>query len=143
VALTGQFKADGKAAQVQGARSAELALFAVYDSPVCCVCDHPSHYRDQPGADFLKIVPTVWDDTRVPDGAVAEHLVIARRSGDRWLFAWQEKYGAFSVSVSQLDKIIQYIGSQAEHHRKMTFQEEFAALLKKHRLEYDPRYLWD
>ena len=63
------------------------------------------------------------------------------------LFAWQEKYGAkygaFSVSVSQLDHIVQYIKGQEEHHRKMTFQEEFLALLQKHRIEYDERYLWD
>ena len=57
-------------------------------------------------------------------------------------FAWQEEYGAFSVSVSQLDKTIQYIKGQEEHHRRMTFQEEFLALLKKHRIEYDERYLW-
>ena len=80
----GQFKADGKAAQVQGTRAAELALFVAYDSPLCCVCDHPSHYRNQPGADFLKIVPTVWDDTRVLDGEVAKHLLIARQSGNDW-----------------------------------------------------------
>ncbi len=59
------------------------------------------------------------------------------------LFGWQEKYGAFSVSVSQLDRIIRYIKGQVEHHRTMTFQEEFVALLKKHRIEYDERYLWD
>ena len=58
------------------------------------------------------------------------------------LFAWQEEYGAFSVSVSQLEKTIAYIKGQPEHHRKMTFQEEFLALLKKHRIEYDERYLW-
>ncbi len=58
------------------------------------------------------------------------------------LFAWQEEYGAFSVSVSQLDKTTQYIKGQEEHHRRMTFQEEFLALLKKHRIEYDERYLW-
>jgi alpha-glucosidase len=80
----GQFKADGRKAQVQGTRAAELALFVVYDSPICCVCDHPDHYRDQPGADFLKLVPTVWDDTRMLDGAVGEHLVMARRSGNEW-----------------------------------------------------------
>ena|SRR5215831_8814233 len=60
-----------------------------------------------------------------------------------WLFRWQIKYGAFSVSVSQLDKTIDYIKSQAEHHRKLTFQEEFVALLKKHRITYDERYLWE
>jgi alpha-glucosidase len=79
-----QFKADPKAAQVQGTRAAELALFVVYDSPLCCVCDHPLHYRDQPGADLLKVVPTVWDDTRVLDAEVAEYIVIARRSGNDW-----------------------------------------------------------
>ncbi len=59
------------------------------------------------------------------------------------LFGWQEKYGAFSVSVSQLEKITKYIQTQAEHHRRKTFQEEFVTLLKKHRIEYDERYLWD
>jgi len=49
----------------------------------------------------------------------------------------------FSVSVSQLDKIIAYIKEQPEHHRKMTFKEEFVALLKKHRIQYEERYLWD
>jgi REP element-mobilizing transposase RayT len=58
------------------------------------------------------------------------------------LFAWQEEYGAFSVSVSQLEKTIEYIRGQEAHHRKMTFQEEFLALLKRHRIEYDERYLW-
>jgi putative transposase len=57
-------------------------------------------------------------------------------------FAWQEEYGAFSVSVSQLEKTIEYIRKQPEHHRKMTFQEEFLALLNRHRVKYDERYLW-
>ena len=61
---------------------------------------------------------------------------------DQRLFAWQDEYGAFSVSVSQLDKTIAYIQGQQEHHLKMTFQEEFLALLKKHHVEYDERYLW-
>jgi alpha-glucosidase len=71
-------------AEVQGTRAAELALFVMFDSPVCCACDSPSHYRNQPGTDFLKIVPTVWDDTRVLDGAVGEHLIMVRRKGEDW-----------------------------------------------------------
>ena len=59
------------------------------------------------------------------------------------LFSWQVKYGAFSVSASQLDTVIDYIKNQPEHHRKMTFQEEFEALLKRHKIEYDVRYLWE
>ena len=59
------------------------------------------------------------------------------------LFAWQTKYGAFSVSVSQLERIIHYIENQETHHHKLTFQEEFVMLLKKHNIEYDARYLWE
>ena len=70
--------------QVQGTRAGQLALFVAYDSPVMCVSDHPTNLRGQPGIDFLKIVPTVWDETRVLSGVVAEHLVIARRSGTEW-----------------------------------------------------------
>jgi alpha-glucosidase len=88
----GQFAAQ-KPTLVQGTRAAELALFVIYDSPLCCVCDHPRQYRDQPaegestwrpGADFLKLVPTVWDDTRVLDGVVGQQIVMARKSGDDW-----------------------------------------------------------
>ena len=62
---------------------------------------------------------------------------------DQHLFSWQVKYGAFSVSVSQLDKIVDYIENQEEHHRKVTFQEEFIALLKKHNIDYEERFLWE
>ena len=57
-------------------------------------------------------------------------------------FAWQEGYGAFSVSASQVEKIIAYIRNQKEHHRKKSFQEEFRELLDKHGVEYDARYLF-
>jgi REP element-mobilizing transposase RayT len=57
-------------------------------------------------------------------------------------FRWQEEYGAFSVSVSQLERITAYIENQREHHRVKGFREELLALLKRHRIEYDERYLW-
>jgi len=84
--------------------------------------------------------------------SIAKAMQLIKGGSSKWvhesfpehrLFGWQVKYGAFSVSVSQLDKTVQYIQCQAEHHRKMTFQEEFLALLKKHRVIYDERYLWD
>jgi len=59
------------------------------------------------------------------------------------MFSWQVKYGAFGVSLSLLEKTIQYIRTQESHHRTMSFQEEFLALLKKHRIAYDERYLWE
>jgi REP element-mobilizing transposase RayT len=83
--------------------------------------------------------------------AVSKAIQLIKGGSSKWvhetfpehrLFAWQEEYGAFSVSVSQLDKTIEYITGQEAHHRKLTFQEEFLALLKKHRIEYDEKYLW-
>jgi alpha-glucosidase len=67
-----------------GSLAQELALLVVYESPLMCVADDPDHYRNQPGLDFLRLVPTVWDETRVLDGAVGKHIVIARRSGEDW-----------------------------------------------------------
>jgi len=57
-------------------------------------------------------------------------------------FAWQEGYGAFGVSPSQVEKTIAYIQRQKEHHRRRTFKDEFIDLLDKHGIEYDPRYLF-
>lgn len=56
-------------------------------------------------------------------------------------FEWQEGYGAFSVGWAQIDTTLSYIARQHEHHRKRDFQAEFIAFLKKHRIEYDPRYV--
>ena len=57
-------------------------------------------------------------------------------------FAWQEGYGAFSVSRSNIAAVIRYIQNQEKHHRKMTFEQEFVALLEKHGIEYDPKYVF-
>jgi alpha-glucosidase len=70
--------------EVMGSRAQELALFVVYWSPLTCVADDPEHYRDQSGLKFLREVPTVWDETKVLDGAVGEHIVVARRNGSKW-----------------------------------------------------------
>jgi putative transposase len=58
-------------------------------------------------------------------------------------FFWQRGYGAFSVSASQLDAVLQYVDAQQEHHRTRTFQEEYRELLHKHGLDVDERYVWD
>ena len=61
---------------------------------------------------------------------------------DKRSFEWQEGYGAFSVSESAREEIIQYIAHQEEHHKTKTFQEEYVAFLKKNAIEYDERYVW-
>ena len=84
--------------------------------------------------------------------AIAKAIQLIKGGSSKWVhetfpkhrdFGWQEGYGAFSLGISQVDRTIAYIESQAEHHRKQTFQEEFLAFLKRHKIEYDERYIWD
>lgn len=58
-------------------------------------------------------------------------------------FAWQEGYGAFTVSKSNLPEVIAYIQNQRKHHEKRSFQDEYRDFLRKHDIEYDERYLWN
>ena len=58
-------------------------------------------------------------------------------------FYWQDGYGAFSVNPSEVDKVIAYIENQHEHHRKKAFQDEYSAFLKKYKVEYDEKYVWE
>ena len=58
-------------------------------------------------------------------------------------FGWQDGFGAFTVSVSQKNRVIQYIEKQMAHHAGHSFEDEYLDLLKKHEVEYDPRYVWD
>ena len=57
-------------------------------------------------------------------------------------FAWQDGYGAFTVSPSQFSKVRRYIEDQVEHHRKKTFEEEYVELLRLSGVEFDEKYLW-
>lgn len=59
------------------------------------------------------------------------------------LFEWQKGYGAFSIGISDVQRTIEYINNQPEHHKKMDFKTEFLAFLKKHEIEYDERYIFD
>jgi REP element-mobilizing transposase RayT len=58
-------------------------------------------------------------------------------------FFWQNGYGGFSVSASQINKVRSYIENQAEHHKSKTFKEELIEILDKHGVDYDLKYLWD
>jgi len=58
-------------------------------------------------------------------------------------FYWQDGYGAFSVSPAEVDKVISYIANQHEHHKKKSFEVEYRGFLKKYKVEYDERYVWD
>jgi alpha-glucosidase len=86
--------------QVMGSRAQELALFVVYWSPLTCVTDDPVNYKDQPGLDFLRVVPTIWDESKVVDGAVGEHIVMARRKGNEWFIGGMTGDKAYNYNLS-------------------------------------------
>ena len=117
---------------------------------------------------YLGGVSKKLDCPPIAVGGVADHVHLLARFGrgvsqsewvkelkrvsSRWIkerepkmakFAWQSGYGVFSVSPSNLDAVERYIETQEEHHRKTTFQEEYRAFLRKHRVDWDERYVWD
>ena len=86
------------------------------------------------------------------DKAVSDVLRTIKANSSGWIhrtfnslrgFGWQNGYGAFTVSQSQVDKVQRYIANQQEHHQRVSFKEEFVALLEAHGIEYDEKYLWD
>src|SRR6266851_598875 len=83
-----------------------------------------------------------------PTIALAKALQAIKAYSSRWLsehrvaFKWQEGYGAFSVSPSQVETVTKYIRNQAKHHAKRSFEEEFVFLLKSSGIDYDPRYVF-
>jgi len=123
--------------------------------------------RDQMHA-YLGSVLKGYDSPAVAVGGTDDHVHIlcnlsrtetlakvigeTKRTSSKWIktkgkgfgnFQWQNGYGAFSVSRSRLEEARRYIVNQDQHHKKMTFQEEFRALLKKQGIEFDERYVWD
>ncbi len=82
----------------------------------------------------------------------AEMVKEIKRGSSLWLktkgpslhdFAWQNGYGIFSIGHSQIAAVKNYIAGQKEHHRKVSFQDEFRVFLKRYEIEFDERYVWD
>ena len=82
-----------------------------------------------------------------PKLALAKAVLLLKSNSSKWMgeqgreFSWQEGYGAFSVSSSSLNAVIRYIQNQEAHHRKISFEEEFRAILKRHGVEQEPKYV--
>ncbi len=82
-----------------------------------------------------------------PPLALAKAILLLKSNSSKWMneggtrLSWQEGYGAFSVSASNVAAAVRYIENQETHHRKITFEQEFVTLLKKHGMKYDPKYV--
>ncbi len=76
--------------------------------------------------------------------SLAQAVLLIKAYSSQWMgerFAWQKGYGAFSVSVSNVPVVVRYIENQEQHHRKMSYEQEFVSFLKKHGIKFDPRYV--
>ena len=78
------FKPHNIAPTVLGTRCHHLAMYVCFDNPNPMVADYPTAYEGQPGFDFLKLVPTWWNETHILAAQIGEVLVTARRKGDTW-----------------------------------------------------------
>ncbi len=86
-----------------------------------------------------------------PVQSISDLMKQVKQDSSKWIiqnhltkgrFSWQEGFGAFSYSKSQLPRVIKYIQNQQEHHKTRTFREEYLALLKAHGVDYDERYIF-
>ena len=87
-----------------------------------------------------------------PAISISELMRVVKSNSSKWInennwlpgkFSWQEGFGAFSCSRSQLDRVVKYIRNQPEHHRKKTFREEYIEFLKKYEIEFDEKFTFD
>jgi len=102
---------------------------------VFCMPDH-THL-------LVGLTPSISISNLVRDVKAGSSHFINERNWIHGKFNWQEGFGAFSYSKSQIDKVIKYICNQEEHHRRKTFREEYHDFLKKFEIEYDEKYLFE
>ena len=126
---------------MQGDRKEELYKYisGILTNKKC----HP--YRINGVEDHIHIVthlhPTVALSDLVKAIKVASAIWIKDNGIFRKFNGWQDGYGAFTYSIKEKDRLIEYVKNQQEHHKKTTFREEYIALLKEHGIEYDEKYL--
>lgn len=148
------------------------ALSAVYLHVVFSTKNRRPFLRDSATREsfqaYLGSVSKQLDCTPILVGGVEDHIHLLARFGrtvsqadwikelkrvsSRWIkeqgrefseFEWQGGYAVFLVSPSNLERVKTYVAKQADHHKKASFQEELRALLRKHNVEWDERYVWD
>ncbi|MDQ1096127.1 MULTISPECIES: IS200/IS605 family transposase [Chryseobacterium] len=92
---------------------------------------------------LVSLSPTISISELVRDIKAGSSKFINEKGWTNGKFNWQEGYGAFSYSRSNLDSVVNYILNQEEHHKKKTFKEEYLDFLQKFEIQYDPKYLFE
>ena len=98
----------------------------------------PDHIHIFVGYNVNQLIPTLVETIKTSSNAWIKEKKLSKTK-----FEWQRGYGAFTHSRSQLDRVVKYILSQEEHHRKKTFKEEYLDFLDKYGVEYKKEYLFD
>ena len=91
---------------------------------------------------FIGMKPSCCLSDLVREIKKSSNEFIKENKFSKYKFSWQEGYGAFSYSHSQIDNVYKYVMNQKEHHKKVTFQEEYIDFLKKFEIEHDEKYLF-
>jgi REP element-mobilizing transposase RayT len=92
---------------------------------------------------FIGMKPSCCLSDLVREVKKSSNEFINENKLSKFRFGWQEGYGAFSYSHSQIDNVVNYIMNQKQHHRKVSFKEEYIDFLKKFEIEHDAKYLFD
>ena len=99
-ATRGNYRPVNSEAMSQGTRCRQLAEYVVFESPLNMLCDSPSNYMREPECTgYIAGIPTVWDETRVLDGRIAEYIATARRSGDTWYLGVMTDWNARDLTI--------------------------------------------
>lgn len=115
----------------QGTRARQLAMYVIYESPLQMLVDYPEAYRGETGIEFLQRVPTVWDETRVLQGEVGEHILVARRSGSQWFVGsmtdWNPRTVTFALQFLSAGQHLAEIYSDAGNPNSVKFETRFVS----------------
>jgi len=102
-------------------------------------------YRLNGVEDHIHIIthihPTIAPANLIKDIKIASSAMINEKNLFTNFNGWQDGYGAFTYSVKEKERLTEYVKNQEEHHKTMTFKEEYTALLKEHEIEFDEKYL--
>jgi alpha-glucosidase len=126
-----EFKPENFKPSVLGTRCHHLAMYVVYENPMPMVSDAPSAYEGQPGFDFIRQVPTTWDETRVLAGSIGEYIVVARRKGADWYVGamtdWTPRILEVPLSFLKRGRHLAQIWSDvadSEDLNRLTFEQQ-------------------
>jgi REP element-mobilizing transposase RayT len=92
---------------------------------------------------FIGMKPSCCLSDLVREIKKSSNVFVKENKLSKFKFSWQEGYGAFSYSHSQIDNVVKYVMNQKEHHRKVSFKDEYIDFLKKFEIEHDEKYLFE